>query len=278
MDRIHKLYAFIIKKPFLSLLLLLIFASIPIFIIGIFYNCIDVLKLGYIFKPFKAAEILSYIGTIISIFIGAIATFGVLYITIQFEKDERKKERRLQIYPYFRYEIVKQPYNNVVDLYKNIDLTQSDDKSHGNMLEKSLTFGLNIENIGLRSAINYTILEINALGERDISVQGLGDINIDEIKFLEFIIFSNSKENLNNNLIKDDPINIKIAYNNITGDYYEQNIKILFTLDTMYLNGKESDYKPIIIKNGISKPKFYSDKNIDDEESKKMQSFFKKDN
>lgn len=279
-DKINKIYDYIIKKPLKSLLLLLLFSSVPIIIIFGIHKAIVFLELQATFSVFIAADLLSYFGTIISIFIGAVATFSVLYITIQVEKEERKRERRLQIYPYFRYIIIEQSCISIVDLSQNIYLTFSDNKSSKSNKENKLgfcfSFGLRVENIGIKSAINYSILEIDSFNTRDISIQGLGDIKVDENKVIEFNIYATSKKEFNNMLSKNNFINIKIAYNNITGDYYEQNIKISFTLDTLYLDGKQSDYKPVITKNSVSKAEFYSDKNINHEESKKIDSFLKK--
>lgn len=293
-----KIYLFFKKHLILSIIIVMSILMAPIFIINLLYLFGDILEEHAINTVFEADDLLSYFGTILSVFIGAIGTFGALYITIQFEKEDRRKERRLQFYPYLRYTIIDNYYCNhnrndkVIDI--NITPPPYEMEVLRNPIHKTIqykndfSFYLMIENIGINSAVNYSILKMNYFGQEDLSILGLGDIKVQEKKYIKFNVLINArgKLNINQDLTGSIPINIKIAYTNIIGDYYEQDIIIYCTWFGSKVidesgNVISKEYGPYfanIGKHDISKPCYFEGRNIEDEEIKKLNSFKSKKN
>lgn len=274
-------------------IIILIILMLPMLFIALFYEKID----NVISKHFHPADLLNYIGLIFSIVIATYAAYRTLKVTIEKESDERKNDRRLQIYPYFRYSIIddelkieslgKDIEHNSTSIYPNIEnleVLRNYNERREMTWYNDLKFMLIIENIGINSAINFTILEKEYYGKKDISIDGLGDIKVGEKKHYEFKVLINAKFrlNINNKPTGSIPIKMKIAYNNITGDYYEQDLEITCSWQSDWINDTSSDtpeeletayYGAHLDKNAVTEPIFYEFKNIPHEENKKFKNF-----
>lgn len=256
-----RIYKFAIEHKVVSALSLFIFMIIPIFVIDRLYKIGDSLDFSILNTIFQAQDILNYSGVIV----GTFATFSVLYFTIKSEKNERKEDRRYQVYPYVRYKIIntsmllnhnEKGYMRTTQL---ISFFNTDDFSDYDIFY----FYLAIENIGVNTLVNFSILETKCLQKIGIP-KILGHIKVNETNnhFISIEIAYSDKLEIMDKLVEEG-ITVTVAYTDIVENYYEQNIKISFYKDS------SGSYIPEITQDNITKPELDEYKNIFEEIKKR---------
>lgn len=160
----------------------------------------------------------------------------------------------MQIYPYVRYGATDYNKQLTINSCKCINLfSKKEDFLTGSSTR--LNIYLTIENMGLHNLINFTILEVECL-EKSPSGQVLGHIKVDEkiIHHMYIEIIISDEDDIYRGLIKKG-MTVKVAYCNIMGDYYEQDIKISFS--NYVVDALNEICQPEITQDNVSKPKFF---------------------
>lgn len=214
-------------------------------------------------------------GSILGSITGGLFTFIVLNKTINFESNDRRKERRLSIMPYFRYEIVgfKEvigKYNREIlirprhELMENLKINEDGTRTY----KCDLEFSMIIENIGLNVAKTINILQIKYCGITDLSYREFFALKVEEkISInISMIINLQGKLDINRENGKLTPLEMKIAYVDLMNNYYEQDIKLWCNVSWQC----ENEYGYIASHNyeSFPDPIYYEDKNINKERKK----------
>lgn len=274
---ILKSYEYIKNNKLKSIFILLLILILPIIIIDVAYKIGSLLNDRAMKTFFQASDILNYVGVIIGTVLGGFVTFYALYITIKSEKDERKEDRRLQIYPYVKYEVKNNFFDSkgsCMEISSHTYMSILKNKYHIFRNEDGgVSFLLTIENIGVKALINFSILEIKALGETAIP-QILGHIKVDETENHDIHIKMTSKDKLDrrSELTKDGML-VTVAYCDMMENYYEQDINIGFKENQSHPSdpnpSEEITYRACLKQDNVTKPRFYENKDIFEEIEKR---------
>lgn len=233
---IQKIIRFLIKHWKAILVLSLLLIIIPLPTIQFLYWLGD--KLGkYAFTTiYTSSEILSYFSGTWGALLGAISTFVALYLTFSYEKFERNADRTLSVLPYLDYKIVdyllvevkEESYlwHNLMPELEIIDQLRNGEKDF--VYPYDIIFCLEIKNIGQGNALNVYIIDEEFDGAYTGNIGEVGNIIVNHQKYIKFTLLYNAK----GKIIRNDrysgwvDIVIKLAYENVLQEYYEQDIKI----------------------------------------------------
>ena len=148
---------------------------------------ISVAYCGYKSNEFDD-NLMTLVSSISGAVIGGLVTFYALFSTIEFEREDRKEERRLSIMPHFKYtlkvismasngkrETLKDELNIGEYLDQRIRIQPKEInkymKDNGGSISyiNDYEFILEVENIGLDSAININLLKLEYYGFKNVN-------------------------------------------------------------------------------------------------------------
>ncbi len=234
-------------------------------------------------------EWIGFWGSIIGSILGGIVTLVALRKTIKSETIARNEDRRLQVTPYLQYNITQdEPESQLwrdINLEPNIKIVDEVIRP-GTSYKPDLFFYIDIENVGMNSAVNLSILEIKYCGITDCSYIDYKIMKVGEKIHLSFRALVNYKGKFSIN--RDDsgrvPVEIKLAYTDLLENYYEQDISVYccwssscyIDEETNVKTGIEYNYYVSHGINDISSPRYIKGKNIMFERDKKMKIFNQK--
>lgn len=182
----------------------------------------------------------SFLGSYIGALMGAGVTLLGLIITIKFTMAENKKDRRLTVAPYFKYNTHKpSTFKNKIDIKINNNLDENYINNHldenikkANTAVKTV---VSLKNIGAGPAIDFKIHNIffknNELskGFKDIK----DPLESNSTLFIQIYLETFLKEIDNDNLIKYSPrdtsdksgiFSMNVGYSDLIGNEYEQTV------------------------------------------------------
>ena len=236
-------------------------------------------------------EWIGFWGSIIGSILGGVVTLVALRKTIKSETIARNEDRRLQVIPYLQYNIIQ---DNIIQeelkskLWSYI-LLQPNSKiveeviKPGTEYKIDLNFCMVIENVGMNSAVNLSILEIKYCGITDYSYIDYKIMKVGEKIHLNFAVLVNynGKLNINKESCGSTPIRIKLAYTDLLENYYEQDIVLGCYWSAIQYIDEETNVKIDIEYNyyvshgikDISSPRYIKGKNIMYERDKKIKMF-----
>lgn len=230
-------------------------------------------------------EWIGFWGSIIGSILGGIVTLVALKKTIKSETIARNEDRRLQVIPYFQYNISQDKPKSKLwrDIILDLNLNEKivDEVIKTDVTYKpDLFFYIDIENVGMNSAVNLSILEIKYCGITDYSYIDYKIMKVGEKIHLSFRVLVDYEDKISINREYDgfQPIKIKLAYTDLLENYYEQDITVHCNFNHNFSIDKEKCIKTIdYISHGIndiSSPKYIKGKNIMSERDNKIKKFF----
>lgn len=206
--------------------------------------------------------------------IGGIITFASLLITLIFQRKREEKNNRMQVYPFMRY-----VFNNYEIGHEFREGTPyyllHDSKSTQSECKLDVIGGLTIKNIGLNSAIEVNILEVQSFGSMDITRHEFDAIEVNEEIEIEFDILM-PRDCLNNEHYIPFKIEILIGYSDLLGYYYEQKIilKIMSSSILTNISGKCITERKFEIKiDSVEQSLVFENKDIKKEKLKRQNNF-----
>ena len=206
--------------------------------------------------------------------IGGIITFASLFITLRFQRKREEENIRMQVYPFMRYTFNNYEMGN--EFSEGTPFYWLDD---GNSTQSGRKFdvigGLTIKNIGLNSAIEVNILEVQSFGSTDITRHEFDAIEVNEEREIEFDVLM-PIECFNNEHYIPFKIEILIGYNDLLGYYYEQKIilKIIDCSTLTNISGKcIKEWKFEIMVDSVEKSLVFENKDIKKEKVKRENNF-----
>lgn len=230
----------------------------------------------FLVPPWKAGEILGYMGAfyaLIGTSIFSILALKMNYLQREDNKKAQEESLRLQIYPFLTYSIDETNHNASIRIL-SLDCEK---RAESGTIEKKeeCEFYIAVKNIGLKSAIDFTILDTEFVCKHDKTSYKVSRIEVNDTIIIEVQALINIASRISEHY-SNVPIKFKIAYTDIVGHYYEQ----FFTATCNWVTTHNTDgtitYGPFIAtidKNNITYPVYYANKSIQSEEIKKIKEF-----
>ena len=211
-------------------------------------------------------------GSISGSIIGGVITVIVLKKTIEFEREKLVEERKLQVLPYLKYTVINKKVNKLrCNEYTDILLPSNSLCNEGKKvhIHQKTIF---IKNIGQGAIMNLNIIECTFQDDKQIIIHDFRCIDKGETLALclKIQFFDSTR------LYKNLDLSFKIAYTNINGDYYEQELELKFSIFydeeeppisvlKIYSIGVPKNLKKDIIKEKVSRVLEYSNNEITQE-------------
>lgn len=251
-----------------------------IFFIG---SILIIIILAINWKSIKG-EWIGFWGSIIGSILGGIVTLLALRKTIKSETIARNEDRRFQVIPYLKYNVTPDKPNS--KLWRNIYVEPNhkivEEVIKANTTYKhDLSFYIDIENVGMNSAVNLSILRIEYCGITNYSYIDYKIMKVGEKIHLAFDVLINfgGKLSINEEDTGIEPIKIKLAYTDLLENYYEQDIEIGCSWGCSVVEEGDKVIKKEYFYNvsqgieDISSPIYMNEKNIISERDNKMKKF-----
>jgi hypothetical protein len=209
--------------------------------------------------------------------IGGIFTIIAVYITLRYERKKEEETNRLQVLPYLNYKYIVCDDTKDYNEYLSLDIAA---KYHDNEVSaEQYTRGLLvIKNIGLRSAVEVNILQIDFDNLKMYQYCEIDAIEVNNSGEVVISVIPPTIKELKKRSIQSMNIEILIGYSDLLDYYYEQTIELSLGWviqqsinDENHIESEKYSFGCGI--NNVSRPIIYKDKHVKNEKFKRINEF-----